>query len=160
MATATDNCSDVSIDFTDEGSDIDCSDGGVFIRTFIAIDACDNQPTCTQIISVTPQVTAPDCSTFSVVASDDISICSGSTAQLSATGGIAYTWTPAVGLDDPFSPTPAASPTSTTTYTVTAIDQNGCEAQDQVRVSVNNTCLLYTSPSPRDLSTSRMPSSA
>ena len=25
---------------------------------------------------------------------------------------------------------------------------------------VNNTCLLYTSPSPRDLSTSRMPSSA
>ena len=24
----------------------------------------------------------------------------------------------------------------------------------------NNTCLLYTSPSPRDLSTSRMPSSA
>ena len=26
--------------------------------------------------------------------------------------------------------------------------------------SVNTTCLLYTSPSPRDLSTSRMPSSA
>ena len=27
-------------------------------------------------------------------------------------------------------------------------------------VNKNNTCLLYTSPSPRDLSTSRMPSSA
>ena len=27
-------------------------------------------------------------------------------------------------------------------------------------VCYNNTCLLYTSPSPRDLSTSRMPSSA
>ena len=27
-------------------------------------------------------------------------------------------------------------------------------------VAVNNVCLLYTSPSPRDLSTSRMPSSA
>ena len=26
--------------------------------------------------------------------------------------------------------------------------------------SLHNTCLLYTSPSPRDLSTSRMPSSA
>ena len=26
--------------------------------------------------------------------------------------------------------------------------------------TLNNTCLLYTSPSPRDLSTSRMPSSA
>ena len=29
-----------------------------------------------------------------------------------------------------------------------------------VRVSVKTGCLLYTSPSPRDLSTSRMPSSA
>ena len=28
------------------------------------------------------------------------------------------------------------------------------------QVSANYTCLLYTSPSPRDLSTSRMPSSA
>ena len=29
-----------------------------------------------------------------------------------------------------------------------------------IHVSVNKDCLLYTSPSPRDLSTSRMPSSA
>ena len=28
------------------------------------------------------------------------------------------------------------------------------------KVELNNFCLLYTSPSPRDLSTSRMPSSA
>ena len=31
---------------------------------------------------------------------------------------------------------------------------------DQVTIKTNKTCLLYTSPSPRDLSTSRMPSSA
>ena len=31
---------------------------------------------------------------------------------------------------------------------------------DQINLSILNTCLLYTSPSPRDLSTSRMPSSA
>ena len=30
----------------------------------------------------------------------------------------------------------------------------------KVYVVMGNTCLLYTSPSPRDLSTSRMPSSA
>ena len=30
----------------------------------------------------------------------------------------------------------------------------------QVTIGVRNACLLYTSPSPRDLSTSRMPSSA
>ena len=28
------------------------------------------------------------------------------------------------------------------------------------RMAITNSCLLYTSPSPRDLSTSRMPSSA
>ena len=32
--------------------------------------------------------------------------------------------------------------------------------EDEVHVSYFRTCLLYTSPSPRDLSTSRMPSSA
>ena len=32
--------------------------------------------------------------------------------------------------------------------------------QAQIDVSTNRICLLYTSPSPRDLSTSRMPSSA
>ena len=31
---------------------------------------------------------------------------------------------------------------------------------DSIFASLTNTCLLYTSPSPRDLSTSRMPSSA
>ena len=29
-----------------------------------------------------------------------------------------------------------------------------------IRITIDNNCLLYTSPSPRDLSTSRMPSSA
>ena len=33
-------------------------------------------------------------------------------------------------------------------------------ARDIDNLTLQNTCLLYTSPSPRDLSTSRMPSSA
>ena len=32
--------------------------------------------------------------------------------------------------------------------------------KDSIPVALNYSCLLYTSPSPRDLSTSRMPSSA
>ena len=35
-----------------------------------------------------------------------------------------------------------------------------CLAVFDLFVGVSNDCLLYTSPSPRDLSTSRMPSSA
>eukprot|EP00831_Metopus_contortus_P029689 TRINITY_DN24403_c0_g1_i1.p3 TRINITY_DN24403_c0_g1~~TRINITY_DN24403_c0_g1_i1.p3 ORF type:complete len:110 (-),score=17.24 TRINITY_DN24403_c0_g1_i1:22-351(-) len=34
------------------------------------------------------------------------------------------------------------------------------EVEDDFNTSKPNSCLLYTSPSPRDLSTSRMPSSA
>ena len=46
-----------------------------------------------------------------------------------------------------------------------AADRNGCSPsqKDDDDDGVNNKidiCLLYTSPSPRDLSTSRMPSSA
>ena len=33
-------------------------------------------------------------------------------------------------------------------------------ADGEVSLTINESCLLYTSPSPRDLSTSRMPSSA
>ena len=35
-----------------------------------------------------------------------------------------------------------------------------CSGHEQALLDAANTCLLYTSPSPRDLSTSRMPSSA
>ena len=47
-----------------------------------------------------------------------------------------------------------------------ALDRAGVEMElmapniDQMHVVNHYTCLLYTSPSPRDLSTSRMPSSA
>ena len=34
------------------------------------------------------------------------------------------------------------------------------EYMDEVEAAIVDACLLYTSPSPRDLSTSRMPSSA
>ena len=34
------------------------------------------------------------------------------------------------------------------------------KCKTRIQIGLNLTCLLYTSPSPRDLSTSRMPSSA
>ena len=40
------------------------------------------------------------------------------------------------------------------------IEYSLCKKQSQKLWKLLNSCLLYTSPSPRDLSTSRMPSSA
>jgi hypothetical protein len=51
------------------------------------------------------------------VSSDNV-ICKGGVAQLNATGGIGYTWTPALGLDNAMIAQPKASPTATTTYNV------------------------------------------
>jgi len=59
--------------------------------------------------------------------SDDISICPGSSANLIASGGVGYAWSPSAGLDNPTSPTPIASPLATTEYCVTiTAATNGC----------------------------------
>ena len=49
-----------------------------------------------------------------------------------------YLWTPATGLSDPTYWNPGACPTVTTTYTVTVSRANGCEATDEVTVTVVN----------------------
>ena len=58
----------------------------------------------------------------SVTTNDDV-ICNGESTQLQALavgfGPYTYSWSPITGLDDPTSPNPTASPTTTTNYTVT-----------------------------------------
>ena len=64
----------------------------------------------------------------------------------SATGGtspLEYSWSPTTGLDNPNIAQPTASPTSTTTYTLTVTGDDGCSDSDDVIVTVNNN---YTDP--------------
>jgi hypothetical protein len=75
-------------------------------------------------------------------AGDDEFICYGSEVQLngSADGGseiYQYSWTPVDGLDDSNSPDPIANPTSTTEYTLTVTDSEGCVDSDVMTVEVN-----------------------
>ncbi|NJK84547.1 MAG: hypothetical protein HC912_12905 [Saprospiraceae bacterium] len=53
-------------------------------------------------------------------------VCAGSSGQLSASGAVSYTWSPADFLSDPNAANPIANPPVTTTYTLTAISANGC----------------------------------
>ncbi len=73
----------------------------------------------------------------SAVASNDVTICSGGSAAISASGGIFYQWTPVTGLSNPFSANTNASPTATTQYTVEVTDLLGCAAYDSVLVTVS-----------------------
>ncbi|MCC7437725.1 MAG: T9SS type A sorting domain-containing protein [Armatimonadetes bacterium] len=62
--------------------------------------------------------------------------CIGDSAQLRATGGRRYQWTPATGLSCADCPNPIAKPTQTTLYTVIARSDSGCSAFDTVSVTV------------------------
>ena len=57
--------------------------------------------------------------------------------QLNASGNfLKFNWSPAESLDNPFIPNPIASPSVTTTYTVTGTDQHGCMVSDELTVNV------------------------
>ena len=73
------------------------------------------------------------------LSADDTEICLGESVQLTAVdnvGGSGLTWSPVTGLDDPGSLTPIATPTVTTTYTV-SVETGGCIASAQVTIEVD-----------------------
>lgn len=70
-------------------------------------------------------------------ASNDTMFCSTlSTLQLNATGGSAYTWSPATGLSDPTIANPVATipPPNPITYTVTVSNQYQCTDVESVSI--------------------------
>jgi gliding motility-associated-like protein len=64
-------------------------------------------------------------------------ICINGSIQLNASGGTQYLWAPAGSLSNATISNPVASPTVTTTYTVTVTDGNGCVDSAGVTITVN-----------------------
>lgn len=65
-------------------------------------------------------------------------ICQGASAVLTASGGTTYSWTPTTNLDNTSGATVTANPSTTTPYTVTGTDANGCSATALFTVTVEN----------------------
>jgi len=84
-------------------------------------------------VSVTPLPNAD--------AGADISICSGASATLTATGGTSYLWTPSTGLSNATIANPITTPTATINYTVT-VTNNGCIATDVITVNTTNSLIV------------------
>ena len=76
----------------------------------------------------------------------DVSICRGSSVQLTVSGGNVVMWYPFTGLDNPSSYTPLANPDSTTTYTATIYDTYGCSNTASLNVIVQQVPALSNSP--------------
>jgi gliding motility-associated-like protein len=91
---------------------------------------------------------ATSCTNPIVNAGNDLVLCAGGTTQLAGLASVGsgsgstlpltFSWTPATGLSATNILNPIASPTTTTTYTLTA-SQGSCTSQDQVVVTVNPT---------------------
>jgi hypothetical protein len=80
---------------------------------------------------------------------DGTSYCRAGSVRLIASGSLRYRWTPATGLSNPNIANPIASPTVTTTYTVTGLREDfpcGTTLSAQVTITVGN-LLLDLGPS-------------
>jgi gliding motility-associated-like protein len=88
---------------------------------------CTSTANYTQTVNVLPLVNA----------GNDTTICLGTSAQLIATGGTIYLWSPGVTLSQSNINNPQASPIISTTYSVIVTDGNGCSQTDDVLINVN-----------------------
>lgn len=75
---------------------------------------------------------------FQISISENDTICNGSSTTLNATGGTTYLWNPSGSLNNPNISSPVANPNTTTTYTVTVTDVNGCILTETVSIQVDN----------------------
>jgi gliding motility-associated-like protein len=67
---------------------------------------------------------------------DNGKVCKGQSFQLSAGGGVSYSWFPVKGLDNPQSPSPIATPDTSTYYKVFIENQYKCVYIDSILVEV------------------------
>lgn len=72
----------------------------------------------------------------SITAGPSTTICSGTSAQLSATGASTYSWSPAASLSSSSGTSVLATPSVTTTYTITGTAAGGCTGTTSVVVNV------------------------
>ena len=91
-------------------------------------NGCINSANVTVSVNALPTVSA----------GNNVSICNGSSTTLTASGASSYVWTPSGSLSCSTCVSPIATPSTTTTYTVTGTDANGCSNTANVTVTVNN----------------------
>jgi gliding motility-associated-like protein len=99
--------------------------GNAYVDTFPCVDYYQ---VAISKFSADPCGTPPD---VQIAASDTV-ICAGETVSLSVSGALTYLWSTSQ-TDNPL----VVTPSSTTTYSVTGTDGNGCTAEASVTITVH-----------------------
>jgi gliding motility-associated-like protein len=86
--------------------------------------------------STTGQLTVDVLPLPTIVKSNDTTICIPGKAQLWASGGVSYKWTPVFGTANATVANPVVTPTTSTNYKVVVTDANQCSKLDSVFVKV------------------------
>jgi gliding motility-associated-like protein len=108
---------------------------GVYTVTVTDASTCSNTDTVRVAVNPLPVITAASAT-----------ICKSASATLSASGASSYTWTPTSGLSSSTGSSVLANPSSTTSYTVTGSDANGCKSLASLTVTVNPLPAVNISP--------------
>ena len=81
-----------------------------------------------------------------VTTGPDGTICEGGYTQIYATGGLTYTWSPTINVNNPNDSTTIVKPTITTIYTVSTTGNNNCVGTGTVSVFVNPLPIVNAGP--------------
>ncbi len=109
-------------------STIEVSQSGTYTVRVTESGGCEGIAGIDITVNGTPDIT---------VTASPASTAPGDPVQLTATGLVDYSWTPAEFLDDPSISNPVATVDETTTFRVEGTTDTGCTASGEVIVSIN-----------------------
>ena len=83
-------------------------------------------------------------------AGNDTAVYENGSVEINVSGGpfVSYSWQPTTGIDNPGSSSVYITPSQTSTYIVSAIDENGCLESDTLLISMVDNLVVYNSFSP------------
>ena len=117
--------------------------------------------TCAATATSTPITLTVNALPVVTASADAAGVCTGTNAQLTATGAVSYVWTPAATLNDATIANPIATPVvnpstpgqpNPVVYTVTGTDANGCVNTNTVTVTANPLPVVTLTATPANTS--------
>ena len=108
-------------------TNVTTANAGVYTLNYTDPAGCTATGSVTVLVNSLPTVN---------VSASPTSVCIGGSTTITAIGALTYSWTPSTGLSATAGAVISADPITTTTYTVTGTDVNGCRNTKDIDIIV------------------------